>query len=502
MRRVPLPRCKKSFNFDMQWDGSIVLHDTTALRGKSVSITQRRQLTSAGISVSSPNQQPSIRLPDGASLRFLSIVETSRIPLYLVLSSPCSVSTSDAATECCFRDVLLSSRTADDAEDGSSWWTAARPDSPLGILVAVESSIEPSCLPGPRVTEILFYASRSSKSNSSSLTPPPSSPRHDEPTTDTNEGLGLSVNAVALSSDLLYHAQHAELTPPASPRPEDQRLEAVFLPPPFSAETEVINEPPVRKRKSAADAFDEANERRKKARRKGGEGVAAVAASKSESQVLSLQHRRSTSTSHAVPLQSRPLSRSPSVSSSRPPTAVAASRRSTLSRVQSVAITLEESTIESRNKELISRITMAGMRLYGLVQSKRRKIRASSTAPSPAVNVGFEELEAERKNDETYKLVYHQTFKGTCFAFRATVERESLHFYSEPVRDVVDILLAIFCGDPLAAGLGSSVDKLTPGGRQAFGSRTADVETNQFSIFEQGQSNASAPNSCKWSNDG
>lgn len=151
-------------------------------------------------------------------------------------------------------------------------------------------------------------------------------------------------------------------------------------------------------------------------------------------------------------------------------------RRSTLSRVQSLS-TLPapaegaDETIEAKNKDTISRIVMAGMRLYGLSQSKaRRKSRVSSGAASPALDTCFEEQEAERKQDEEYKLVYHQVFKGVCFAFRAHIAAKALQVHSHALQEIVDKLLAIHCTDPLAEGLPGAPDKLTPGGRKAFGS--------------------------------
>lgn len=127
--------------------------------------------------------------------------------------------------------------------------------------------------------------------------------------------------------------------------------------------------------------------------------------------------------------------------------------------------------IETKNKELISRIIMAGMRLYGLSQSRNRKSRASSSLPSPVVDLSFEEVEAERKNDEEFKLIYHQAFKGTCFAFRASITERSLQGWSEAVRDVADKLLAVFCEGPLRKGVEHVVmGKMEPIRSEALGS--------------------------------
>ena len=467
----------------MEWNGSISLNNGSKLERKLCDSVVIQELTRLDVTLSNRDGQGPIALPKVAALRFLSIVETCRIPLCITLGSPYSVSTSSAGTERWFSDLLLNHGNQDGGDCMPSWWKAARPDSPLGILVAVDNANAKSDCSQPSVTELLFYASICHDKNPGPLlTPPPLSPQPGDATEELRHGPSLSLNALALSSDLLHGAQKSERTPPTSPLPEQGDFEAVFLPPSFSAEAEIINEPPVRKRKSASDVFDEANERRKKTRRKGGEGVAAAAAPKSDLQMPSLKHCRSASISQPVPLQTRPLSRSPSISSSRPPTAAAsAPKPSTLSRVQSAAGQSGAPSTESGNKDFISRIAMAGMRLYGLAQSKKRnRSRASSAVPSPAVDASFEELEAERKNDEEYKLIYHQVFKGTCFAFRAGIDQASLLPCSERVRDVVDQLLSIFCTDPMAQGLGSLADKLTPGGRKGFAAGWTEQHKSPF----------------------
>ena len=423
-------------------------------------------------------------------------MKISRIPLHLIVGSPCAVGASQPETQSWFTNILLG-RTPEDDGNGERWWETARPDSPLGILFGVKHLDNAVSLSGPCITELLFYASSDITAYGTPPTPPTPSPaEHDVPPYGHSTRQTLNVNAIALSSHLLHCPQDAEPTPPASPLPGDKSVDAVFLPQAALATAEVINEPPVRKRRSAADAFDEASERRKKARRKGGEGVAAAAAAPTpDSQMPSLKHRRSVSTNQPVPLQTRPLSRSPSIASSRPPTAATAQPKpSALSRVESVTGQMDGSNVEAKNKDMISRVVMAGMRLHGLSQSKSRKSRADSSAPSPAVDASFDGLEAERKRDEEYKLVYHQVFKGSCFAFRATMGAQSLQPFSEAVRDIVDKLLALFCNDPLTDGLTGSLEKLTPGGRKAFGANNGKELESPFCAFAAAAVGSVTPN--------
>jgi hypothetical protein len=409
-------------------------------------------------------------------LRFLSIVEVERIPLYLSVGKPYSVTTSHEETERWFSSILL----GQDGTDDRTWWQNARTQSPLGILAAVDcppAALKPGSTSTSRVTELLFFAaSQPFPGPGQPLTPPQSSPAADG--ADDKAQPQLTVHALPICSD--FHLK--EPTPPPSPGIEAQSFEATFLPtriPQTVEAPEVINRPPVRKRKSANEVFDEATERQKKARRQGGGGVSAAAASlaKTEESLPGLKHRRSISNGqHGVPLQNRPLSRSSSVASARPgsvrePSVSAVAKRSGLSRLQSVSDTPanpEESPVERNNKEFICKVVSSGMRLYGIVQPKSRKSRANSAVP--AEEISPDELETERKNAEEFKLVYSHAYKGTCFALRKYIADTPLQSHTEALRATVDRLLAVFCNDPLTLDAEDADDRFTPGGRKAFGS--------------------------------
>ncbi|CZT23650.1 uncharacterized protein RCC_09364 [Ramularia collo-cygni] len=419
-------------------------------------------------------------IPFTASLRFLSIVEVDRIPLYLSVGKPYDVVTSQEETARWFSTILL----GNDEPRNTPWWQNARTESPLGVLAAVDQP-EVMAKPGsakastPRVTEVLFFAAAQPLSGTGRpLTPPHSSPADAEDSQEIQPQ--LRVHALPICSDFYLH----EPTPPPSPGLEGKCFEATFLPlkipHPIEA-TEVINRPPVRKRKSANEVFEEATERQKKARRQGGGGVSAAAASLSriEEPPPNLNHRRSISnTQSAVPLQNRPLSRSSSVASVRPgsvrePSVSANTKRSGLSRLQSVSdapMKFEESPVEKNNKEFICKVVSAGMRLYGIVQPKTRKSRANSMVPSAAEELPSDELELEKKSAEEFKLVYSHAYKGTCFAFRKYITDTPLQAHTEALRATVDRLLAVYCNDPLTLDIEGGDDGFTPGGRKAFGS--------------------------------
>lgn len=394
--------------------------------------------------------------------------------MQLIVSSGHHVTTSSTQLAAWFSSVLLS---PEQTQTPANWWETARFDSSLGILASIDGDV-PALKSGSKPTEVFFYASQGRGANNP-LTPPASSPVED----GTEDGHSLSVHAAVLSSELLYQTSG---TPPlkSSDQVDEDIAEARFITPRHVEEGEIIHKPLTKKRKSVSDAFDEANERRRKAKRHGGESVAAAAAAKSEPNLPTLKHRRSTSAAGTVFIQTRPHSRSPSVSSSRPPTARPPSeappkRTSTLSRMQSTAgLPSEiEPTTEDKNKETITRVVMAGMRLFGLSQSKSRKSTTtdgtSPTAPgSPAENA--------RAKDEEYKLVYHAVYKGVCFAFRQHIASKPLHLFSEALRDAVDKLLTLYCNDPIGEGLAGEEDRITPGGRKAFGSAGLEKEMEAF----------------------
>ncbi|KAH0542432.1 hypothetical protein FGG08_003187 [Glutinoglossum americanum] len=120
-----------------------------------------------------------------------------------------------------------------------------------------------------------------------------------------------------------------------------------------------------------------------------------------------------------------------------------------------------QKTIEMRNKESLSRIVMAGMRIYGLQQQKKaNRLRDASEGPISIDNHTPLEI-------DEYKHVYHQTFKGACFAFRRHIAATPLKH--DCMRDVVDKLLAVFCSDPLVVN--KSEDGNTPA---AFGQDGAE----------------------------
>ncbi|KAF1917846.1 hypothetical protein BDU57DRAFT_445284 [Ampelomyces quisqualis] len=428
------------------WSGNILLSDGNII---------------TDVGLASPNIASSPPLT-ATTLRFLTTVDTAKIPLYLAAGPSLDVWTTSQATEAWFESVLLSKPviSADPDAIEHPWWTLARAQSPIGILAQVGSG--PQSVQKPRVTEILFYGTIAPSSAGALPTPPSLSPEHHTHASQLPE---LRVHAIPLSSDLLYQ-ETATSTPLTLPAHTAEDIEAQFLPPQLDAHA--TRDSPKRKR----DIFEEVTIANKKARGKGGAGIAAVAARGSESQP-SLSHRKSLSIdakttpfadgrppSAGAPLSrpdSRQLSRSPSISSDTRPLSRKClpdghNKRSHLSQVATVSLRPEEPTTESRNKDALSRVVMAAMRMHGLQQRKKNRSRRASVASGmeDSEEVNLETAVEEATRDEEYKLMYHQTYKGAAFAFRKHIVGKPLHAQPDRMRDVVEKLLAMFLSDPLA----------------------------------------------------
>ncbi|KAF1937253.1 hypothetical protein EJ02DRAFT_426809 [Clathrospora elynae] len=443
------------------WSGHILLPDGTIIKE---------------VGFASQNVASLPVLP-ATTLRFLSTVDTARIPLYLAAGPSLDVWTTDGDTEAWFETILLCKPTTTlDAHSNAAkeWWNLARSQSPVGILVQVQDHGEDA--QKPRVTEILFYGTIAAIATTGLPTPPSSSPHVDN--AQAEQLPELRVHALPLSSDLL-HSSSVNLPTDADPQ---------FLPPLLDAQFALKS--PKRKR----DIFEEATIANRKARGRGGRGVAAAAARGSESQ-QSYSHRKLSIDAKASPFSdsrpasassalarsgSRQLSRSPSLgisSDARPPSrmsqAEAHNRRSNLSQVTTVALQPEEPTTESRNKDALSKVVMAAMRMHGLQQRKKDRPRRASLAPGveESQQPSEEATAEESAKDDEYKLIYHQTYKGAALALRKHMSEKPLHAQPGRLRHVVEKLLTIFMTDPLAepSSLVLSANPVaTPGGKQTL----------------------------------
>lgn len=365
--------------------------------------------------------------------------------------------THNESTEQWISEALLDHHdtAADSAGSTQPWWLRSTQQSDSGILLKVENGfgdIHSTSSSDYNVTEILVYAAISKEQEFSGIlsTPPPSVAGDDARVRDRYEACReIRIYALPLSSRKHEHFDRIQAFDPQPQLNGTDDGKAYFLPTAREDTPTHASSPWERSRLS--HLFDEARDQRKRLIRHGGGGVSKVMArvdGPGSNLRLACGEMRGiipTDLSADMSLKATPresLSRASSRSSfrsvepTRPPSrreSVTNGKRSSLHRVECITPAgeiVDGNMIEQQNKEALSRIVMTGMRIYGLQQKKGRE---ASRPPD---------------DDDKYKLIYHQTFKGALFAFRTHITSEFIN--QEAMRDTVDRLLAIFCNDPLA----------------------------------------------------
>ncbi|KZF21386.1 hypothetical protein L228DRAFT_171408 [Xylona heveae TC161] len=423
------------------------------------------------------------------NFEFLAFVDPSRIPIHLIAGIALDVKTESQSTLEWFTSVFVDA-DGDSVDNINPWWESPTGQSDVGVLIRVEDAIQ-KVLPkiGPRITELLIYGTttRPAEVDATTLTSQTSSSTY-QPASNQLESV-LNVKALPLSSDLLYPQSEIpallkapgdnQPPTPASPAFSVQQGqlatdEAQFLPPLFDDLDGTL--PLVSaKRKRVDSLFEDAAERRKRSKAKGGESISQTMAKVEGSTPQPPSLPRAPSVGLKDSRESTPLSKADSTDSlpkailgrqslSRSFSAAAAygdssnydeirpfsrrkslvdNKRSSLARTSFSAEDLsQQESFESKNKAALSRIVMAAMRIYGFQQRRKPEKREDSEPPfTNTHDVGTKSSYAEEQ--EEYKLVYHQTFKGASFALRKRMAASLLP--QETMRDVVDRLLAIFC---------------------------------------------------------
>ena len=410
-----------------------------------------------------------------AKLHYLSQVHVPRIPLYLAAGPCLEVSSENEATSRWLSEGLLGQEHVDGQDTvPSPWWSQETAQSEYGMLLSVAyEETEPRR--GNNLTELLFYAAV--KRNVAELPIPlpsssPASPEESYPTLLHGDHLDVKVYALPLCSTIFDYGNRARL---AGPTKEDLTTsrEAIFLP--QNSDFSHLRQEAHQKRPSISSLFEDAKQKRRKLKGRGGESISKamaeidrplirhglpssfdqgesentpmLQAKKSAKQSLS---RSSSLTSITNPELPRPASRSgPRING----------KRSSLHRVESAIsprnspiLCDEDGDYAQKNKAALTKVVMAGMRLHGFQQKKRLgKSSAMEDRPNTATSIGdASPFDAE----DEFKLVYHQTFKAAMFTFR---RHFSAHAISQDVmRDIVDRFLSLFCSDLL---VGSEIEE-------------------------------------------
>jgi Sld7 C-terminal domain len=345
------------------WDGHLQLPDARTVKDIHI------------CSAHDGRPQP---IPHDAMLAFTAVVELSAVPLHLVAGPSCCLWTDNPDTEAWFRDLLLREHP-ENGQPGS--WFDMSSQSYAGILASVKSN---EIALNSTITDILFFAVM-------------------EP------GLGedpedrcLQVQAVPLACG-----------PEAIPTPKSVGPQPTLF----------VSNGHSREKTQSQDIFDAATEIRRRSKGRGGIEVAAAAAGLSQARLL-IGHKKAkvvqSQINNAVSqgesqFSAKAASQVEGVESQRL-LARSSSLPNALSADQQISEPQLKSkdpvSLEQQNKDAISRLVMAGMRLHGYQPRKRKpKLTESATVE-----------ETQSFSSDDHKLVYHQTYKAVAFIFVSTVE--------------------------------------------------------------------------------
>ena len=393
-------------------------------------------------------------------------MNTSQIPLHLIAGPQLEVRTGDVDTEewlaSALSEEIADTDNPDDISTRSSsvasrsWWESPFAQCAAGVLLKVNKKEDvPRCDGNAsRITEILIYGARildQKRCESMLPSPPPSSPSKQLRQTQETETIAedlracseqpLDIFALPLSSDLLYlPVDHT--TPPLSPHntsptEENREVTCTFLQRTLGQSSTVITND--NKRQRVTNLFDKASQRRLKARRVGSSDLTSLkiceAFHKRGRKPISFDGRSESFEGdlHESADQPSRLRRTLSSHSTFiPPDAacrishVANYKRSSLSRTSSISnlpspASFECEELVTRNKNFISRVVMAGLRLNGLQPTKTSsRLRRQSTVGSETIADGgntTKKVKVDSSSDEPFKATYHMVFKATVHTF-------------------------------------------------------------------------------------
>lgn len=313
-------------------------------------------------------------------------MDPHRIPLCLAAGPSLQLGPDDGATRGLLVDLIVHERhhahadlhQAQDADRQTTWFANGDVQSRVGILARVRRLHLPSnrCdYEYPIVTELLFYASCSDHPESRLLAP-------------TRSSNMFQLWALPLSSERLPHL--ATLGP----------RETVV----HQRTAEQASTHPAGKTK-LSDLFDNASEQRKKARRRGD-------ASNGSFSVTGLLHAQvqPPASDHAT----KPIAEAQRLGTA----IVKAPKRPAVTQIVSATPdSFQDQSIEARNKQAISRTVMACMRVYGMQQRRARVKAGPAKVGESQTSIDDPDMVGDDERDLEYKAVYHQTYKGTLFAF-------------------------------------------------------------------------------------
>ena len=370
------------------------------------------------------------------------------MPLGLHAGPPFQVFSNNLYTQDWFWSALLNNYDPDSEEFHNSyhreWYEHTYSQGSGGLLFKAYSDDVPSNSDRPRITHFLFYAAKMGKSGRESLpSPPPSSPTR-QTSHSVNSGHQFSpdeffVFALPLSTDLLDRVTARYIAPPSPTTLPSEDFsgssDGKFLPNTIndtSAGTEGKQ-----KRQRMSDLFDKASQRQLKARRTESQDLGTLPKYEPVRSQLGWSFSSSGMApkfeEHGEPkLNDIPqLKRIASTSSATLANGSGRSnsnsqlKRPSLSRADSISnfpspTCDEEEGMMVRNKDVISRVVMAALRLNGM---QPRNSRAKSRCPYMTDRLEQGEIGhypaefAKDTDEESYKAMYHMLLKSTIHTF-------------------------------------------------------------------------------------
>ena len=403
-----------------------------------------------------------LSLPQHGSFRFLAIVEAASIPLYLAAGPSLDVWTDNGKSREWLHQCLIDKTEADHVDGDTAWWATSGAQLEHGILLGVKDQSSGPPAKGLVITEVLIYAARTnSQSILDALPTPPesSSPSHEAATIPQGDtGSSIRLYALPLSSKIFVTLDQPSFEPSAAPLPPEDGFR--YLPSPLEHPEQRSESGHPCKRPKIETLFQDAAQNRRQQKKQGGQGIAKAMAgldqmpkdtvqitTQASAKRAPLSRAATTGSFNPLPPAKRETAR-PQVS--RRMTQTSSRPRSSLHRVGSVlSPSVKEShspvpedvstEIEQQNKACLSRIVMAGMRMYGLQQQRKKSVSGASMWDTQSV------ASTTIVGQDEYKAVYHQTFKAVAFAFRKCWGGTVLG--QERLRDTVDVFLEKFCAD-------------------------------------------------------
>lgn len=406
------------------------------------------------------------------------------MPFYLAAGPSLDVWTSVKSTQewlyQCLSENAIDDKNGEEnkEEDLRPWWGTSGRQCRHGILLGVKGDHGQTGGIGPTITEVLLYAA-ATKSPQHHYAPP-SPPASSSPERGDHFGAeesSLRLFALPLSSKILEDLEHIPEDPRVALKLSDEGF--YYLPTPPNGQPS-LQDDHAPKRAKIETLFNDAAQNRRQQRKRGGEGMAKAMAEVGNSlampalpspalpQPIQTRERRPAASAGRAQL-SRALTTGSvaSLSDTQPVSRASESRRSTLTngqrsslhRVTSALSPATQNTsspvpddgndIEKQNKNVLSRVIMTGMRMYGFQPQRKKSIGNLADTQSQLLTSldGSTSTGADGRQDE-YKAVYHQTFKATSFVFRKCWANKLVG--QDLLRDTVDGFLGKFCQDPFA----------------------------------------------------